>query len=255
MNKVCAIIVNRDRADLTDNLYDQLKFMDGEFSLDICVVDMGSQTKSKYTTCGYEDERFSGKCYGHNFGLRSLDKKYDYYWFLMNDLSFQDNSSLNKMLEIMERDDDLVLLSPTELDSGYPASKPQKGREYHLVSTCDYLSLLIKKKCIERNGFLNEKFKYCWGAIHEYAYKIYNQGWKLGYCDVVTMKHFGGTTYGKTKNTISREKYQVEAKKFARDYFRQKYGDDWNNEFSKFLPKEIRINTFNIHKKFWETSE
>jgi hypothetical protein len=111
---------------------------------------------------------------------------------------------------------------------------------------------LIKRKCIEKNGFLNEQFKYCWGAIHEYSYKIYSNGWKLGYCDIVSMKHFGGTTYGKTKNTISREEYKREAKKFASKYFLENYGQKWDEDFSKHLSTKIKTNTYKLHRKFWE---
>jgi len=84
------------------------------------------------------------------------------------------------------------------------------------------------------------------------SYLLYRKGWHVAYCDLVRMKHLGGTTYGKTRNTISREEYQRNAKAFCADYFRTRYGDDWDEVFKKVLPDEVGINTYKKHRRYWE---
>jgi GT2 family glycosyltransferase len=259
---VAVIIVNRNRPGLTDSLVDQIFNMKGKYSVDIYVVEMGSDN-DKYSehrsircSIRYNDPDFKGKCYGHNVGLRIARSKYKYkyYWILMNDLVFNDNKALRKMLRIMHHNPKIGILSPTELKGSYAASIPQPHSKYHLVSTCDYLSLLIRSNIIEEVGFLNPAFKYSWGAIHELAYKTYKAGYIIAYCDTVIMKHLGGTTYGKAKNTISRKEYITRAKKFAATYFVENYGEEWNKEFSKVLPAGT-IDMFATHRKFWENEQ
>ena len=253
---VCAIIVNRDRPDLTDSLVEQIERMAevSNISVDVVVVEMGSNKRSKYQSIFYPDESFRGKCYGHNVGLRYAlaNNHYKYFWFLMNDLKFYNFNALKNLIDIYEKNKRIAILSPTELDSGYPGSRPEKGRDFHVVSTTDYLALLISYENIKQIGFLNPNFKYCWGAIHELSYFANKKQKCVAYCDKVIMKHLGGTTYGKTKNTISREEYQKNAKKFANDYFKNTYGENWEQTFSVHLPEDSETNNFITHKKLWE---
>lgn len=255
---IAAIVVSRNRPDLVGNIVDQLKKMGKQLRMDIYVIEMGTDEEKRSPHCSfyYKDEDFLGKCYGHNVGLRFVRSKgkYKYYWILMNDLVFKEGEdTIQKLVDIMETNHKLAILSPTELDSGYPGSKPKDGRDFHLVSTCDYLALLIRAQIVDEVGFLNPVFKYSWGAIHELAYKLYSKGWHVAYCDKVTMKHLGGTTYGKVKGMISREEYQRNAKEFCAHYFREYYGNNWDEEFTKTLPPEIEFNTFKLHRRYWES--
>lgn len=250
---IAAIIVNRDRSDLTDHLVKQLKSMSGNFKMDIFVVDMGSEEPSKHTNIRYEDKDFRGKCYGHNVGLNYVNSKgeYDFYWFLMNDVQFKSTKVAATLLETSEKHPEIGVLSPAEPEGNYPDCKP-RGSNFHIVSTCDYLCLFIKKQCVINHGFLNPGFKYCWGAIHEYAHKINKDGFMVAYCDKTEMKHLGSTTYGKVKNVISKQKYRENARKFAARYFVEHYGKNWDEIFSKALPQPVKINTFKLHRKMWE---
>lgn len=253
---VAAIIVNRDRADLVEELMEQLAGMTTNLSVDAYVVEMGSDPAnvSRHSSLHYEDPEFRGKCYGHNVALRlaRANAQYRYYWVLMNDVRFADPASLDRLVSIAEAAPELAIISPTELDSGYPGSRPSEGQEFHLVSTCDYLGFLMRADAVEAAGFLNPQFKYSWGAIHELSYKLHQGGWRVAYCDRVIMKHLGGTTYGKTKNTVSREEYQRNAKAFCAKYFRTVYGRDWDRLFARALPPDVKINTFEIHRRLWE---
>jgi GT2 family glycosyltransferase len=254
MRDVAAIIVNRNRPDLTDALVNQINHMRGHL-IDVYVVEMGSAKDkiSRHCSTYYDDPNFRGKCYGHTIGLNLATSKHDYkyYWILMNDLVFDDKNAVSKLVQTMQRNPKIGILSPTELSGSYLASKPVKNSTYRAISTCDYLALFIRASIIKEVGFLNPAFRYSWGAIHELAYKVYKAGYIVAYCDKVTMKHLGGTTYGKTKDTISRKEYIYNAKKFAANYFIEHYGEQWDKEFSKALPPGT-IDLFATHRRLWE---
>ena len=254
---VAAIVVNRDRPDLVKELLTQLEQMGHNLKIDVFIIEMGSDPANLHGeyTYYYSDAEFRGKCFGHNVGLRiaRATGQYRYYWILMNDIRFEPGvDAIQQLIDTADNNPDIAILSPTERDSLYPASRPKDGNEYHTVSTCDYLGFLMRSEAIDKVGFLNPVFKYSWGAIHELSYLLYCNGYRVAYSDIVTMKHLGGTTYGKTKNTISRESYQKNAKLFCANYFVDRYGSNWDTEFTRVLPDDIEINTFRLHREFWE---
>jgi GT2 family glycosyltransferase len=173
---------------------------------------------------------------------------------MMNDLVFNPKvDALSKLVEIADKNPKIGVLSPTEPNSSYINCKPKRNSDFHCVTTCDYLSLLVRAEAVNSVGFLNPIFKYCWGAIHEFSYNLYRKGWWVAYCDKVTMKHLGGTTYGTLKGIPSRQEYKRNASKFAAFYFYNHHGKDWDKKFSKVLPPEVKINAFPPHRKIWES--
>lgn len=242
--KMKTFIVNRNTPELAENQKRQIELMATRIpSLDNEII---------IYNC--DEEPFQGKLMGHYRALQEhRDKSCDYYWFNHPDLSFAiDMDCLSKLLTAMEKNPWVAVISPTEDKSFYP-DMYKKGYKWHPVSACNYLSLLIRGSIIEKLGFMNPDFTYCWGAIHEYSYKVYKNGWGVVYCDIAKMHHFGGTTYGK-KDTISIETYHKNAREFARDYFVNNYGKNWDKEFAKVLPSAV-MNTFSIAKKNWEGTD
>ena len=234
-------IVNRNTPDLAENQRRQILNMnDGVPSL-----------RNDVLIYNCEETPFLGKLNGHYRALRENgDDSCDYYWFNHPDLSFeQDPSCLSKLLDIMEKNPEIAVISPTEDASTY-VNMYREGAEWHPIATCDYLSLLIRGSVVREIGFLNPEFIYSWGAIHEYSSKVYRHGWCIAYCDIAKMLHYGGTTYGKN-DTISRNEYIQNAKKFASKYFIRNYGEDWDTEFGRLLPKGV-INSYTVHRKLWE---
>ena len=255
---VAAIVFNRNRPDLTDTLVQQLQNMGQHLSMDIYVIEMGSDEDklSQYCSLHYDDPDFRGKCYGHNVGLRLARSKgnYRYYFTLMNDLVFEEGvDAIGELIQIADANPKIAILSPIEPETpAGPHGKRRPDIDFHLVSACDYLALLVRAESVDDVGFLNPDFRYSWGAIHEFAYKLYFKGWQVAYCDKVTMRHLGGTTYGKAKGTVSREEYRRRAKEFAARYFVEHYGRSWDDDFSKVLPPQIRHNTFKGGRRTWE---
>jgi len=254
---VAVCIINRDRPDITDNLVENIKNNIGNLSYDIYVIEMGSENQSKYANFNYPDPDFRGKAYGHNVSIRYAKNRgnYRYYFTVMNDVYFtKPRNALQKLIEVADKYKDIGIFSPTEPDSGYAGGicKPIKDKEYHCVSQCNYLALLIRGKLLDKVGYLNPDFKYCWGAIHELSYKMYSNGYKVAYCDVVQMFHIGSSTYGKIKSAVSREEYLKNAQKFAAIYMIKNYGSDWDKKFSNVLSGDVIFNTYTKHKNKWE---
>lgn len=260
---IAFVIVNRDRRDLTDYLCEQILTFNNDDSLtfDLYVVDIGSQPegRSPFTTIEYEDTNFRGKCYAHNVGVRqaALSANYRYYWVMMNDLRFDNQpDAMARMVRLMDGHPELGILSPTNIGEGkeFPGSTPQTGQEFRKVAVCEYLSLMFRAEVILEVGFLNPDFRYSWGAIHELSYKIYSAGkWALAYCDTVQFTHLGGTTYGKSKNVVSRDEYKDRAMKFAVHYFLEHYGRDWDEKFTAILPSDVtQRHLYIFHREAFE---
>lgn len=254
---IAIIIVSRNRPDLVERSVKHFE-QDSYANKDILVVECGTepQNLSAYQTVLYSDDDFKGKCFGHNVGLNYLNmqKQYDYYLFCMNDVFINDKTDfLAEMVDVMEANSTLGVLSPSEKESSYPGANPQNVG-LRPVTTSDYLFLFMRGEVVRKFGFLNHTFKYCWGAIHEYSYKLYSDGWYLAYYDFLDYLHLGGTTYGnKATKTISREEYLLNAKRFAYQYFVDNYGENWDETFWKAATKlhDIEHNTYLKHRRYW----
>lgn len=258
--RTAVVIVSRNRPDLVESLVEHLN-QRVQIEHDIYVVESGTEQDkmSKHSSIWYADEDFKGKCFGHNVGYQyaRLHKEYDYYLMIMNDVFVQsDHDYLAEMIEVMEQNPQVGVLSPTEIDSKYPGALAGSVG-VRPVTSCDYLCLLVRGQVMHELGFLNKDFKYCWGAIHEYAYKLYSKEMCVAYYDNLSYLHLGGTTYGAAgTNTISRAEYQKNAKRFADEYFVRVYGEDWDERFwntaiSRF--PEIELNTYQMHRRLWSS--
>jgi len=262
--KVAALIASRNRPDLVDNLVEQLTRLCTGVELDCIVVECGTSADklSKYSTINYADPDFRGKCYGHNVALKfsELRGPFDYVWVLMNDVVFDESKPdpARALIDTHEANPRMGVLSPTNLEPNhkYPGGVPASvGHGFRPVTTCDYLGFMMKSQAIQDAGFLNPDFKFCWGAIHELSYRLYSRGWFVAYSDEVSFTHLGGSTYGvKGSNTITRDDYRTQAGRFAYDYFREHYADNWDELFwsaaQRVCPR-IETNTYTQHKNFW----
>ncbi len=256
--RIAAILVSRNRPDLVN---DTVNFISNNSpNTDICVVESGTDQKNltKHTTLWYSDEDYRGKVFAHNIGLEymRMSGDYNYYWFLMNDTPFVTTKFDvgKKLARILEKNKQIGVLSPTSSTDSYASSHPQKSRKPRMVTTCDYLNLMMSKDTVHQVGFLNPSFKYSWGAIHELSYKLNEIGLGVAYTDKITYRHLGGSTYTNKTNTIKREEYQQRAKEFAAKYFVDNYGKNWDEKFWKRAKKNfnIEVNTYSLHRDFWE---
>jgi len=238
--KMKTFIVNRNTPDLAEDQKRQIELMSKRIPF----------LNNEIIIYNCNEEIFQGKLVGHFKALQEhRDENCDYYWFNHPDLSFAiDMKCLETLLAVMENNPMIAVISPVH--NSYYENMYKEESIWHPVAACDYLSLLIRQSAVKKIGFLNPEFKYCWGAIHEYSYKVHSNGWCIAYCDAAKMHHFGGTTYGK-KGAISRDEYIQNAKDFAKNYFVKNYGEGWDKEFAKLLPEGV-LNVYSIHRKYWE---
>ena len=255
--KVAVLLVSRNRPDLVEQT--AAVFERSTIDHDLIVVECGTDPDkvSPRCTLRYEDEEFRGKAFGHSLALDWARKtgEYDYYFIVMNDLVYDEGvDPLAKLVELMEANPELGILSPTCKDGLYPASAPREGQTgWRAVTTCDYLSFILRGSTMEQCGSLNPEFQYCWGAIHELSHRLYSKGWVVAYTDEVTYEHLGGTTYGVAgTKAISREEYQRRAKRFAYAYFERRYGERWHRPFWELARQYgAEVDTYKQHRRIW----
>ncbi|MCB9913721.1 MAG: hypothetical protein H6828_01070 [Planctomycetes bacterium] len=260
--KIAILVVSRNRPDLVRRQAAALA-RNTSLDYDLFVVEAGTDPDklTEHTSAHYDDADFRGKCHAHNVALKlALEQaartgtRYDYYWVLMNDVVFDEGVDAARILvDTMEREPRLAILSPTCKDRAYPASGRRAGGGWRAVTTCDYLGFMLRGSALEQVGFLNPVFKYCWGAIHELSHHLYRHGWIVAYSDDVEYEHLGGTTYGAPgTNTISRDEYQRRAKRFAYAYFRKVYGPGWARDFwAAAQGHGIEVDTYAQHEAYW----
>ena len=120
--KVATIILNRNLPVITNNLYEHIEKYDSKLT-DIFVVDAGSNNDniSKYTTWHVDDPEVVNNglryCRGMNFALSELWKNknfahYDAFFLLTNDTELENKSSISKLINIMEENQSIGILSP-----------------------------------------------------------------------------------------------------------------------------------------------
>ncbi len=122
MKKVATIILNRNLPEVTDNLYEHLEEYDGDIT-DIFVLESGSDSGnlSKYVTWHANSEEANKNglryCRGMNYALSCLWKdnrfyNYDAFFLLTNDTELEKNPSISVLLEILNDNKEIGILSP-----------------------------------------------------------------------------------------------------------------------------------------------
>ena len=260
MDSIAIIIMNRDRPEITDHVVEQVKEMGKGLDCHLVVVEAGSQKdkQSKYATHYFKDKNYKGRYFAFNQGLKfahEKKEKYDYYWFVVNDIYFPEGQDTLKLLwEAMQQDERMALIGPGEPEATeYKGCFPREGRDWHKASTVHGLATLIRGTALHEVGYCSPKFHYSQGASTEMAYKMYKAGWFLAYSDKALLYHDeSGSTYG-VVTKISRHEYNRRARNFASKYLRKHYGENWDELFSSVLPQDVEDNTFPWQKQVWES--
>lgn len=261
--RVAVIIMNRDRPELADAVYEQVRGMAGNIAeKTMLVIEAGSDRKqgcSKYMTHWFRDPKYRGRYYAFNRGLKEVykiekaeGKHFDYVWFVVNDIYFPEGEdTLRELIEVMEETPELAQLAPGEPGvDDYHGCEPKPGRRWHKNSTLHGLAILMSRKAIAEVGYCNPDFHYSQGAGSELAYLLHKAGWVIGYSDVVTLQHHGGSTYG-TVTKISRHEYHRRARKFASRYLARHYGENWEELFASVMPPDVEANNYPWQKAVW----
>ncbi|MFP4133945.1 MAG: glycosyltransferase family 2 protein [Halothece sp.] len=256
---VAIIVMNRDRPDITDQVVEQVKDMGEGLDTSLFVVEAGShpEKRSRYATHYFRDPGYKGRYYAFNQGLKFAHQEksaYDYYWFVVNDITFpQGQDTLKLLWEAMQEAPNMAEIGPEEPEAkDYKGCHPKSGRRWHKVSTIHGLAMLVRGTAYRQVGYCSPKFHYAQGASTEFAYKMYKAGWFLAYSDIAHLYHDqSGSTYG-VVTKISRHEYNRRARDFAAKYFRKHYGENWDQLFTSVLPDDVEDNTFPWQREVWE---
>ena len=122
MGKVATIILNRNLPDVTDALCEHIQEYDGSVT-DLYVVEAGSDQEKLSRNCTWyvHDENImkNGLRYGRgmNYGLIQLIKEskysqYNAFFLLTNDTEFRNEPTLKPLMQIMEENSKIGILSP-----------------------------------------------------------------------------------------------------------------------------------------------
>jgi len=140
MKSVAAIVLNRNLPEQTDRLVARLRSVDSDH-VDVFVVDAGSETdrRSKFTTWSADspDAKTKGLRYsrGMNFGLVNLVRegrfdRYEAFFFLTNDLEFEEGPIIAPLLGCLEEHPRVGILSPCSRNWGERLLIPDRGTKY-----------------------------------------------------------------------------------------------------------------------------
>jgi len=122
MKRVATLILNRNLPEPTDKLVKHLKKYDNHLT-DIFVIEAGSDNNNLSNFCtwhaDWSEARTLGLRYsrGMNYGLSQLWKenlfyKYDAFFLLTNDTEFTDGETLAPLMNIMDKQRRIGILSP-----------------------------------------------------------------------------------------------------------------------------------------------
>jgi hypothetical protein len=259
MDTVAIIVINRDRPDITDRVVEQIQKMGDGLDCHLFVIEAGSKNnlRSRYATHRFRDWKYKGRYYAFNQGLKFAHQKipqYDYYWFVVNDIVFEESQDVLRILyDAMRSEPHMACIGPGEPEAkDYKGCHPEPGRDWHKAATIHGLAMLMRGKAYRDVGYCNPKFHYSQGASSELAYKLYKNKWFLAYSDQAILHHDqSGSTYG-VVTRISRLEYHRRARKFALKYLSKQYGENWDELFAAVLPHDVEENTFSWHKQVWE---
>jgi SAM-dependent methyltransferase len=258
--RIASLIASRNRPDLVQSLVEQLR-ASTSLPHDVYVVECGSDPDklSPHSTLWYADPDFPRQVLRPQPGAAGGQAGRPLRLLLRVDERRGVRARRRSDPHARGADGTRAahgILSPANVEGGYPGAARERKHGWRAVTTCDYLGFLMRASALDEVGFLSPDFKYCWGAIHELAYKLYASGWFVAYSDEVVYRHLGGSTYGhKDTRTISRDEYQQRAKRFAFDYFRRTYGDNWEELFwTATRGHDIAIDTFAEHKTLWASA-
>ena len=164
--KIACIVLNRNLGQVTDNLVCQIQ--DSYSNIDIFVVDGGSEEdlKSKFTTwhINTEEVKINGLRFarGINFGLYQLNitKKlndYDYFFLVANDAVIKTKNFTKKIIEIMEENPSVGILSPCGSEWGEKkVLKSNKLKFFWFIHNNFYV---LRKKCLLDLININSEYK------------------------------------------------------------------------------------------------
>lgn len=235
--KVAVFIINYNMPEKTDSLYEYLK-KNGEYPIDIYVIDNGSDlaSKSRYTNVFIEKNvQTTG---GWLRGLEEADKKpYKYfaYMFLITSAEFTKESKgpVASMAEILHNDSNAVGVhaSLTKNSTTYwNHLKNRKTESYRRTWFIDNIASLYRADWFDSIGRFDKDLIYAWGIDLETCYKARKQKRGIYIDDRIQVRKITNIGYKMKRMNMTSTQREILAGKNMKKILLKKYGAQWERK-------------------------
>ena len=264
MKKVATLILNRNLPEVTDSLYEHIERTDGKLT-DIFVIESGSDSNnlSSNTTwyADWEDAILNGLRYarGMNYGLSQLVKenkfeKYDAFFLITNDTELPNNQTISILLDVLESNPKLGLLSPCSQNWGEKFLLEKKDTMYFwfIHNTAyflrrEFVEEICNKDELNHMYFLFDGTNFRGNGIeHELIAKGYINDWASGITSKISINENESYLINKS-DLIKTEPYELNMKLYVEEgkkWMKNKYGfnSKWSmNQYVKFFYDQFFI--------------
>ncbi len=225
MNKPVIVMPVYNNFSYTKQVMDEISkytHIDYDFVIvDNASTDITEVELSHITSDGFKYVRSTsnlGVTRAWNVGIDEF-REASYFCILNNDILLQDNW-LSKLIEIMERDTNVGVISPFPLDTAHCTSETfqeiaSKYTEEYKEGVDDGLHgccYIIRKEVFDKIGLFDEQF-YMMCSDFDICKRIEDAGYEARVVHSIVIYHFGGRTQD-LFNSVEREGY------FKRDLFK-----------------------------------
>jgi hypothetical protein len=254
--RIAIVITTQGRTVSTDHLVQSLR-ENTSLPHDIHVVDYSTSPEglSARTSLWCPDRQSKGPIWVQNMALNMVrsNTHYDYVWFLNDDAAIRtDTDPVSQLVEILECNPRMAILSPTDPTGEHPGSSPMPHQDWHAAADTTHTGFVIRTQAIDEVGFLNSNIRYCVGAMVEYAYKLYSQGWFVAYADCVRAHQPLSQT---PQPGQSPQEARRLSDRFAFDYMFSNYGWDWSHHFlAATSAHSIQVDSYAHFHHLWAQS-
>ena len=227
MTKTLALILNHNRREYTDRVYDMIAPYAGDL-YDVAVFDNGSTDTSeisKRTTHGTDKNYYFGGGLNITFDMILDSPQYDSLLFMSNDIILHGYNYIKKLRSIMF-DEDYALVSTSVI-------QPEVGQcfwkqmhnwgasETRQVRWVDFQCPLIRRDVIEKIGQYDMDLIYGWGPDVYTGVVCEENGWKVGVTDTLSTVHFSAQTTKDGKSDITQQEYSRLAEQGMYSFFQK----------------------------------
>lgn len=219
MKKVSIIIPTTLDPTLTYECIDSINNFDMGYDYEIIVVDNGSNPKfEKDNVKIIREEKQLSFAKAMNIGIK--ENKNDYLLLLNNDTKIMHNNLLKNMVEVIESDEKIAIVSPTTNFICVQAAKspdlksiPNDILEYnhHVAAVC----FLLKKEALDDIGLFDEQFINSHGD-GDFCERTLRNGWKIFLDRRNFIYHYGSRSVTKTVGYY--EAFQENSRKYQKKW-------------------------------------
>ncbi|MEC7241938.1 MAG: hypothetical protein VXW32_11965 [Myxococcota bacterium] len=251
--RIAIVITTEGRTQSTDHLVQSLR-ENTQLPHDIHVVDhsVTPDGLTPRTNMWLPDRQARGSIWVQTAAFNAIRTaaNYDYVWFLTDESAVRtDTDPVGILVSVLEDNPRMAVLCPTDPIGEYPGSAPRPQSSWHAATDCPHVGFMVRTAAVDEVGFMNPRLRYSLGAMTEYAYKLYSEGWFVAYADGVRLHQpvaLRGTP-GQDPATVERV-----SQRFAFDYLFSNYGWDWPKHFSEATAAhDIAENGFEAAYQVW----